>query len=169
MQFWILLTLLAAVLLLWLSARQRRQLGLPSGQVLYKDLGSELHLEAPLYAEDLDLTGRPDYLLRSAEGLVPVEVKSGRSPREPYEAHIYQVAAYCALVERAFGERPAYGLIRYPDRKFKVHYTPELESDLLRLLDQMRADLGEAELDRSHEHVARCRTCGYLDLCEQAL
>jgi CRISPR-associated exonuclease Cas4 len=167
---WYALLLLAAALLLWwLAARQQRRMGMPSGQLLYRDMEGRIDLDRPLYAADLDLVGRPDYLLRTAEGLVPVEVKSGRTPRQPYESHVYQLAAYCALVERAYGERPSHGIIRYADRNFEVDYTPDMESGLLRVLGQMRADLGRAEVNRSHQQAARCRSCGYLSRCEQAL
>lgn len=164
-----LLLLAAALLLWWLAGRQQRRLGMPSGQVLYRDMEGRIDLDRPLYAADLDLVGRPDYLLRTAEGLVPVEVKSGRTPHRPYESHIYQLAAYCALVERSYGERPSHGLIRYEQRNFEIEYTPELESGLLRVLDEMRADFGRAEVNRSHQQAARCRSCGYLSRCEQAL
>ncbi len=164
-----LILLAAALLLWWLAARQQRQLGLPGGRVLYRDMEGRIDLDRPLYAADLDLVGRPDYLLRGADGLVPVEVKSGRTPQQPYESHIYQLAAYCALVERTYGERPSHGIIRYEQRNFTVDYTPELESGLLRVLDQMRADLGRAEVNRSHQQAARCQGCGYLSRCEQAL
>lgn len=167
---WYALVLAAAALLLWwLAARQQRRLGMPGGRVLYRDMEGRLDLDRPLYAADLDLVGRPDYLLRTADGMVPVEVKSGRTPRRPYDSHVYQLAAYCALVERAFGERPRHGVIRYAERQFEVEYTAELEQGLLGVLDQMRADLGRAEVDRSHEQAARCRSCGYLSRCEQAL
>lgn len=166
---WIGLLLLAALWLLWLSARGRQALGLPQGRMLYRDTASGMALEKPLFAADLDLVGRPDYLLRTAKGLVPIEVKSGRSPRQPYESDLYQLAAYCALVERAYGERPPYGVIRYADGEFKVEYTAELEKGLLRVLDEMRADMVRAEVHRSHQQAARCHACGYVSVCGQAL
>lgn len=167
---WIVASLLAlAVLLLWLASRLRRRLGLPGGRLLYRDMDASDALRRPLYAADLDLIGRPDYLLRNSAGLVPVEVKSGCTPRQPHEAHIYQLAAYCALVERHYGQRPQMGIIRYPQRRFEVDYTPTLENQLIALLDEMRADLESVEVHRSHQQVARCQACGYLDLCDQSL
>lgn len=167
---WFAILLLAlALLLLWLAGRQRRGLGLPSGRVLYRDMGAGDTVRRPLYAADLDLAGKPDYLLRTERGLVPVEVKSGRTPGQPYESHVYQLAAYCALVERHYGQRPVAGLVRYPERSFEVAYTPELENQLLTLLEEMRADMAAAEVDRSHQQAGRCRACGYLERCDQGL
>jgi CRISPR-associated exonuclease Cas4 len=164
-----LLLLALAVLLLWLSGRQRSNLGLPGGQVLYEDSGAQKRLEQPLLAEDLDLIGKPDYLVRSKQGLVPVEVKSGRTPSRPFQSHVFQLAAYCALVERNYGVRPPYGILHYPGRFFTVEFTQELETQLLGILAEMRNGLGLPELHRSHQVVARCRACGYAELCDERL
>lgn len=161
--------LLLALLLLWLSARQRSTLGLPSGQVLYSDTGVERRLEQPLMDEALGLIGRPDYLVQGADGVVPVEVKSGRTPRQPYQAHIYQLAAYCVLVARNFQQRPAYGIIRYPQRSFRVEFSAALEAQVLSLLAAMRQGLAHGELHRSHSLAARCAACGYRQVCTERI
>ncbi len=163
----VLLTL--ALFLIYLSRRQRRQLGLPAGDLLYEDMASDDKLRKALFDEELNLVGRPDYLIREGENLVPVEVKSGRSPKRPYESHIYQLAAYCLLVAKQFGQRPSHGLIRYPQRSFKVNFTEELEARLLSLLDEIRAQHHSKDVARSHQQVARCRACGYLQVCDQSL
>jgi CRISPR-associated exonuclease Cas4 len=164
-----LLLVILALLLLWLSGRQRRGLGLPGGRVVYSDTGAERRVEQPLYANDLLLVGRPDYLVQSAEGLVPVEVKSGSSPQKPYDTHIFQLAAYCVLVARNFKQRPPYGIIRYPQRSFRIEFTRDLENQLLGLLKEMRNGLDLTELHRSHNVFGRCRACGFGQLCEEHL
>jgi CRISPR-associated exonuclease Cas4 len=166
--FWATLLFAAALPLLWLATQQRRGLGLPQGRVVYSDSGAERRLEQPLFDEDLQLVGRPDYLVESAQGLVPVEVKSGRTPTKPFPSHIYQLAAYCVLVESNFRQRPAFGLIRYPQRTFKVEFTRDLERRLLALLGDMRAGLG-GELHRSHRQAGRCVSCGFRDLCSERI
>ena len=158
-----------ALILLWLSSQRRRELGLPEGRVLYSDTGPRRELLEPLFAEDLNLVGKPDYLVDSKEGLVPVEVKSGRTPSKPFDSHIYQLAAYCLLVQRNYRQRPPYGILRYPQRSFAVDFTPELEEDLLALLTQMRAGAALRELHRSHEQPGRCISCGFGQLCEERL
>ena len=158
-----------AVLLLWGSQRRRRTLGLPEGRILYSDTGPRRDLPEPLFAEDLNLVGKPDYLVESKEGLIPVEVKSGRTPAKPFDSHIYQLAAYCLLVQRTYQRRPPYGIIRYPQRSFAVEFTQNLEKQLSDLLVEMRASLNAGELHRSHAQPGRCRSCGYGQLCEERL
>lgn len=163
------LLLALALLLIYLSRLQRYQLGVPQGALLYEDMDSDGRLRKPLFDPILNLVGRPDYLLREAEGLVPVEVKSGRSPKQPYESHIFQLAAYCLLVARTYGQRPSHGLLRYPERSFKVNFTDELEANVLGLLDEIRTKHGSSDIPRSHQQAARCRACGYLQICDQSL
>jgi CRISPR-associated exonuclease Cas4 len=163
--------LILVALLLWLLAhRARRATGLPEGEVVYTDTGGWGRLEKPLFSPRLRLTGKPDYLVREGTGFVPVEVKSGRAPAGgAYAAHIYQLAAYCVLTEEAYGPRPAYGLIKYADKILRVEFTSAVEAELLDLLDHIRADAETEAVARSHSSPARCRACGFREVCEESL
>jgi len=164
-----LLLFFIAILFFWQSNRQRKEAGLPGGRVIYTDTRGWGKLERPLYDQLLGLTGKPDYLVQQNGQIIPVEVKSGRAPESPYDSHIYQLAAYCLLVEKSYGKRPAYGIVHYNDRDFAVDYTPELESSLLDLLAEMRRDEMKREVERSHEQAARCARCGFKKVCDQSL
>lgn len=170
---WLLLVaLVLGALGLWLLARARfarRETGLPAGRVSYVDTGAWDRCERPLFSSRHRLTGRPDYLVQSSEGLIPVEVKSGVAPAQPYPAHLLQLAAYCLLVEDQELRAPPYGILKYDDRAFEVDYTPALRAGLLDTLDSIRYDLGVGDVDRSHDDPARCRGCGYRDRCDQRL
>jgi len=163
--------LLALAVLVWLLARlAHNRTGLPPGVVVYSDTGGWSRLERPLFSASLQLTGKPDYLVRQRDGVIPVEVKSGQAPAGgPHPGHLYQLAAYCALVAEAYGRRPAYGLIQYADQTLAVNYTRELEKELLGLLDDMRAEASADDVARSHDSPARCRACGLRQVCGEAL
>jgi CRISPR-associated exonuclease Cas4 len=170
-----LVLLAVALLVLWAASRQRRASGLPSGRVITSDTGMWKKVEKPLYDPVSGLTGRPDYLVEENGALIPVEVKSGRAPALPHDSHLYQLAAYCLLVERTYNQRPPYGILRYRDKTFSIDYTPVLERELLALMDAMRAQerssrraKGEAPA-RSHHEPGRCARCGYRDICDQRL
>jgi CRISPR-associated exonuclease Cas4 len=126
-------------------------------------------LEKPLFDPVAGLTGKPDYLVKKGRAVVPVEVKSGRTPEAPYDAHIYQLAAYCLLVEREYGVRPPYGIIHYPTHTFAVDYTAGLESALLDVLGEIRVLERREDIERSHDENARCKGCGYQSECNQRL
>jgi len=161
--------LVLAVIFLWQSSRQRSQSGLPGGRIIYTDTRAWGRLEQPLVDHTLGLTGKPDYLVERDGVIIPVEVKSGRTPAAPYDSHIFQVAAYCLLVERTYGKRPPYGIIHYPNRDFAVDFTAQLESSLLDQLADIKRDEVRSNVPRSHEDPARCRGCGFKKACDQSL
>ncbi len=161
------LILILLALLFWLLAsRARNATGLPAGRVVYTDVSAWGRLERPLFSQRFQLTGKPDYLVRDGAAYIPIEVKSGRAPvAGPRTSHVYQLAAYCVLVAETYNNRPAHGLIKYADKTLAVDFTPQLEADLLELLDEIRAD-GEADdVARSHSSAARCRACGFREVC----
>jgi CRISPR-associated exonuclease Cas4 len=158
-----------ALLLLWRAARQQKAMGIPAGRIIYTDTRGWGPVEKPLYEPHLGLTGRPDYLVEQKGQFIPVEVKSTRVSGAPYDAHIFQLAAYCLLVESNYGTRPDYGIIHYPNRTFAVDYTSELELALLDVLEDMRSKDQRKDVQRSHESIARCSRCGYRSLCDQSL
>lgn len=164
----ILLTILATGLL-WISSRQRQGAGLPGGRIIYSDTKNWGAVEQPLYDPIVGLTGKPDYLVQQGDHLIPVEVKSKRISQAPYDAHIYQLAAYCLLVQRVFGQRPPYGILHYANRTFSIDYTPELESQLIDLVLEMQTQNNRKSLNRSHQIPARCARCGYRSACDQSL
>ena len=164
-----LILLILALIILFISGRTRKSAGLPGGQVIYEDTSNWEKVEKPLYDPVTQLTGRPDYLVRQGKQVIPVEVKSGYTPDSPYDSHIFQLAAYCLLVEREFGERPAHGIIHYDRRTFSIEYTDELEEALIDLLTEIRQDDRRKNVHRSHEDLARCNGCGYNYTCDQAL
>ncbi|MEA2575939.1 MAG: CRISPR-associated exonuclease Cas4 [Chloroflexia bacterium] len=164
----IILMLLAALALAY-SVRLRRESGLPSGDVLQSDTGAGGTPGKPLYSARYGLAGTPDYIVQTSRGLVPVEVKPGRTENEPHESHLLQVLAYCLLIEETEGKRPTHGLLRYSNNTFQVDYNKETRAYLISVLEEMRHAARMPEVDRNHNSPARCRACGYQPLCDQSL
>ncbi len=168
---WIILALiLVAVLLLFISQRMRRQSGIPGGKIIYSDVKMwGKPLEKPLFDGSIGLVGKPDYLIQQNGMVIPVEVKTCRPPDAPYDSHIYQLAAYCLLVEKVYQNRPTHGLINYPGRTFSIDFTDELREQTLSLISEMHRKERSANILRSHDEAPRCRSCGYKSLCDQRL
>jgi len=162
-----LVLLFIAFIFFWQSGRQRRAAGLPGGRVIYTDTHGWAKIEKPLFYAALDLTGKPDYLIEKNGQIIPVEVKSSRAPDAPYDSHIYQLAAYCLLVEKTYAKRPPYGIIHYEGRDFAVDYTRALEQSLIELLTEMKQDEFKKNVDRSHDQASRCKRCGFREACDQ--
>ena len=169
MLYAILFLFLLAMLFFRQSSVQQRSAGIPGGRIIYTDTRGWGKVEKPLYYSALELTGKPDYLIEQNGEIIPVEVKSGRAPAEPYDSHIFQLAAYCLLVEKTYGKRPPRGIIHYEDRDFAVDYTKKLESELIELLVEMKKDEPRRNVPRSHDQPSRCKRCGFNQVCDQSL
>ncbi len=163
------LLILIALVILWQARRQRQSLGLPAGRIITSDTSKWGAVEQPLYDAELGLVGRPDYLVEHGGQIIPVEVKSNRVSSAPYDAHIYQLAAYCLLVQRHYGKRPAYGILHYPTHTFAIDFTPQLESLVMDLLEELHSKERRKNIARSHESSQRCGGCGYRNICDQKL
>ncbi len=166
----ILLALAVMSVACWLYFRsQAEQSPIPDGDVVYQDT-DRIEIHEPLVSDTYQLTGKPDYIVRTTAGLVPVEVKSRScGERGPYEGEVAQLVAYCLLVEDVMGEPVPKGLLQYADREVPVPFTDKRRAKLTTLLVEMQALDGAADVARSHEHAGRCRSCGFRSGCGEAL
>lgn len=161
--------LLAGGFLLVHSWRQWRSGGLPAARVVATDTRGWRRPPTPYLSPTWNLTGRPDYVLRQRGHLIPVEVKTGRTPPAPHEGHLLQLGAYCLLVEEAEGRPPPYGLIRYPEATFRVPFDGRLRQRVVETLKAMQQARREGGAARDHSEAWRCRVCGYRETCDQRL
>jgi len=145
--------------------------GMPTGEVIYRDNTENEERGSSLYSPQFDLAGRPDFIIRSTAGIIPVECKSALSPRngKPRDGHVAQLIAYCLLVRETMAKTVPYGVVRYSDRSFKVIFTPEREAWLVAILERMRYLQTEPIVHRSHTVPSRCHNCGLRERCEEAL
>lgn len=169
MLFLVPLLVLAALVLFWIASRQRRAIGIPAGRVIYADTSRWDKVEKPLYDAYIGLTGKPDYLVEQSGRLIPVEIKSSRVSQAPYDGHIFQLAAYCLLSQRAFGKRPPHGILHYPNQTYAIDFSPQLETAVLDILADIRHQERSKDVLRSHTSPARCSRCGFRSVCDQAL
>lgn len=120
----------------------------------------------PFFSKEHLLVGKPDSILHTEEGLVPVEVKSSNRPKQPYFSHVMQLISYCLLVE-INREKPKKGLIQYKNGEpFVVEYTDELRDKLLGVLGEMRS-YTRAKKAPALENVNwnKCNSCKYGGKC----
>jgi CRISPR-associated exonuclease Cas4 len=158
-----------ALLLFILGFKKKQRAGMPTGRVIYADTRNWGKLEKPLYDPNLRLAGKPDYLVRQGRQVIPIEVKSGRSPQVPFDSHIYQLAAYCFLVEHEYGVTPTHGIIHYSERTFSIDFNRQLQTSVRAAINEMQAHSRSKPADRSHLEAKRCLRCGYRSICDQAL
>ncbi|RLC77849.1 MAG: CRISPR-associated protein Cas4 [Chloroflexi bacterium] len=153
-----------AVLLIWFVSRRREEMGLPGGKLISADTERWQRCGREFFSPRYRLGGRPDFVFRERGRLIPVEVKSGSAPAQPYKSHILQLAAYCLLIEETEGRPPPYGIIAYRGKHFRVEYSPALRAELLRVMEEMRGLLKSGAMPEGVLDL-RCERCGYNKLC----
>lgn len=144
----------------------RREAGFVIGDPSYSDLDKPGTI---LRSKKYDIAGRPDYMVRRDGHLIPVEVKTGKTPKRPFDSHVMQVAAYCVLVEEVAGERPPYGILTYQDAHFEIPYTEDLKDHVLRTILEMRLKEATGKVGRSHDTPGKCMGCSRRRACPERL
>ena len=145
----------------------RTKYGATKGEIAYVDHpAAEAKL---LVSEKYGLRGRPDYVIAEGDALIPVEAKTGRTPRGPLFSHILQVAAYCLLVEETSGRAPTHGIIKYEGASHEIEYNADLKKLVIGKLDEMRAALRKGEAHRNHNRPGKCLHCSRREGCPERL
>ena len=162
-----------SLLFFWLSARSRRKTGIPAGEVFYQDLVGQPFAAHDLRSLELGISGKPDCLIRTADGIVPVELKKSKRPPargEVYPNHMIQNLAYCALVEEQLKERVPYGLVIYAGKQVRrVEFTDSNRKWLMNTIAAVQAARLAKQAKRNHNQRGRCSGYGVREMCDQAL
>jgi len=135
------------------------------GKIEYIDMNRSKVFRSERYG----LTGRPDYIIKLKDQLIPVEEKKGRTPRGPLFSHILQVAAYCLLIEETEGIAPSHGLLKYPEQEHDIEYNDDLKKVLLEKLDEMREVVRKQDAHRNHNRPGKCLNCSRREVCPERL
>ncbi|MCJ2563475.1 MAG: PD-(D/E)XK nuclease family protein [Candidatus Thermoplasmatota archaeon] len=120
-------------------------------------------------SEKHGLRGRPDYVVLEEEFHIPVEIKTGRTPRGPLFSHILQTAAYCVLLEEEYGDPPPYGILKYGEVEHEIDYTPDLKELVLSKLEEMRKARRTGVVHRNHGRRMKCVHCSRRSVCPEKL
>ena len=150
------------------SARARQlklQHSIPSGAITYTDLNRPAE---SLFSPRYRLAGKPDYIVQTADGHIPVEFKSGHHTF-PQKNHILQLAAYCQLLEDQFGEFVPYGALVYNNKSHTIAFDPKLRFELETTMKQMRTMLKQGKIQMNHHDPHRCAVCSMRSYCSEKL
>jgi CRISPR-associated exonuclease Cas4 len=146
---------------------------MPSGEVFYQDLPGQPFVARDLRSVVLGISGKPDCLIRTIDGVVPVELKhSNRPPARGgvYPNHMIQNLAYCVLVEEQLREKVPYGLVIYGGQQVRrIELTDANREWLMCTVAALRAARLAKQAKRNHNQCRRCSGCGVRAHCDQAL
>lgn len=155
----------AALVVACVWLRRRMGGGLPRGEVVYSDAdGRGRTLSSPARP----LRGKPDQVIRlRSGGLVPVEYKSYRRGSRPPHADLVQLGAYLVLLEDLHGRAPRYGVLCYVDGVQRVRYSAALRREVLRLLEEVRAN--GRRMPSGTPGRGLCGRCPFAPICGDAV
>jgi CRISPR/Cas system-associated exonuclease Cas4 (RecB family) len=161
----------AGLLVLALLAQRRYKGGQErAGIVPGRLLASDLSGSGPLLVDkEWGISGRPDYVLQTANGVVPVEVKTGKTPDRPHRSHAMQLACYMRLIESSTGTPPPYGLLTYPEGAFRLDWDRTTQDQLRGVLGGIKQAEASGKADRDHQVPGRCIGCARREACDQRL
>jgi CRISPR/Cas system-associated exonuclease Cas4 (RecB family) len=141
LQFMAATLIVLAFVLFLLASRERNKIGIPAGELFYQDLAGQPFQGEPLRSPTLGISGKPDGLIRTTEGTVPVELKNSKKPPARggvYSNHMIQALAYCALVEDQMKVTRPYALVIYAGPQVRiVEFTDERRQWLLQTIHEV--------------------------------
>ena len=118
-------------------------------------------LSKALFSSKYGLIGKPDFILHTKDGLLPLEIKHSKRPNKPYFSPIMQLISYCLLIEEVKGTRPKYGFLQYKGgQPFSITYTEEMKLSLIKTMQEMRNYIDSGECPKPIRKY-KCQKCGY--------
>ena len=130
---------------------------------------SDLNIPAkPLFSRSYRVAGKPDYIVKENNHYIPIELKSG-SYSSPQKNHMFQLAAYCQLLEDTYGTFVPYGMLVYNDSDYKIPFDPKLRFELESVIKTMRSSLKTGDVVLNHNDSNKCRFCSMRTYCDNKL
>jgi len=156
-----LIILLISILLQKRIQYKKTHFHLHGATINYNDL---LEPAQSIFSKKNLLAGKPDYILNKEGKIIPVEVKkSCYTTPTPY--HLYQLAAYCQLLEDTHHTFVPYGVLVYSDADFEIPFDPHLRFNLEKTLKEMRKAIATRTLPEIHLNPQKCKHCSFQHCC----
>jgi len=166
-----LVLLLSAVILLSKSRSIHRDVDrlktehkIQDDKITYSDLNTPAKA---FFSKRYRLSGKPDYIIKKNNQCIPVEVKTGHHDK-PQKHHIYQLAAYCQLIEDNYNGFVPCGILVYNDtsQQYTIVFDPKLRFELESTIKKMRYNLKNKGVTRNHNNPQKCKHCSMKTYCD---
>ncbi|MBW3017680.1 CRISPR-associated protein Cas4 [Candidatus Woesearchaeota archaeon] len=138
------------------------------GAELWEKLMPKIESEVFVDSDELEMKGKIDRLEKYDDGFVPVEVKTGKAPKDGvWEGHLIQIAAYMLLLESKFKKAAKEGVVDYinDNAKRTVKMNPFLKEEVIKLKDRVKELLNSTQLPPMCSQEKKCEMCGIRKEC----
>jgi len=145
----------------------KKQTGL-HGQELWQKLTPKIKSEIRIESQKLGLKGIIDIIEVFRNNLVPLELKTGKAPKEGvWPGHKIQLAAYMLLLSEKYGTSVKEGYIEYLDIKEKreIIMNPMLAEEVTKTTEEAKQLLKSKEIPDICDNENKCEACGIKQKC----
>lgn len=138
------------------------------GEELWESLIPKIKSEYVIDSDEMELKGIIDQIEVYPEGFIPIELKTGSSPKEGvWPGHRIQLGAYALLMEEKFGKEIKEGFVVYLDKQERRHIAinPFLKQEVKDIKDKVRSLLNDKILPEIEQNKNKCAKCGLKNKC----
>lgn len=139
-----------------------------SGTQLWEKLTPKIKSEIKIESQNLGLTGIVDVLEVFTENIVPLELKTGKTPKEGiWPGHKIQLAAYMMMLSEKFNKEIKNGYVNYLDTKEKreVVMNPLLAEEVKETIKAVNEVLKSDQIPEICRNENKCFVCGLKKQC----
>ena len=138
------------------------------GRDLWEQLTPKIISEIRIDSNTLQLRGIVDKIEIYKNCYVPIELKTGKIPKEGvWPGHRIQIAAYSMLIEEKFKTNVKEGFIQYLDAKEtkRIVINPYMRQEIMDLIKEVQNLLENKDLPNYCENKNKCTNCGLRETC----
>jgi len=138
------------------------------GKELWQALIPKIESEFWISSEKLHLRGIIDKLENYENNHIPIELKTGKPPKEGiWPSHRIQLAAYALLLEDKFNVIVKEGFVHYLDYKQRnqLVINPFIRQEVRNLTKKVINLLENTDLPDICSNKNKCNSCGLKDIC----
>lgn len=138
------------------------------GYELWEKLTPKIISEQRVESNELQLRGIIDRIEVYKDSYVPVELKTGKMPKEGvWPGHRIQIIAYAVLLEEKFKTKVKEGFVNYLDAKEtrQIGINPFMREEIINLVKDVQELLKNQQPPNYCENRNKCTNCGLRETC----
>jgi len=138
------------------------------GDELWEKLTPKIKSEIRIESPKLGLKGIVDQIEIYENGFVPIELKTGKSPKEGvWPGHRIQLAAYAMLLEEKYQKETKEGFVSYLDIQERRHIAMNsfLRKEVIDLIKDVKNLLNSKNIPDFCTNENKCNVCGLNEDC----
>ncbi len=138
------------------------------GEELWKKLTPKIISEFSLESNNLGLRGRIDQIQVYEKEYVPIELKTGKTPKKGvWPGHKIQIGAYLLLLQEKKDKEIKEGYVRYLDanESRQVTMNPFFRDEIIELIQKVKKLLNSKEIPPFSDNENKCNVCELKENC----